>query len=180
MPFNGQMTFPCELSLKKYLEGIKLTRKPVKEIELLHSKGEVWENKNLIPGIDKNLTRGIKGDCLHIIGSFNIKTSDTFGFIVRLDKKNNGTEIMYNVKTKTLSCLGKSAVVEPVDGIIKLEILLDRASVEVFAGDGKVAMSSSFIPSDKADGLYLFNTGGELLVQKLEIFPMKSIWQKEK
>ena len=53
MPFNGQMTFPCELSLKKYTEGIRLVRKPIKEIELLHQKGEVWENKNLIPGINK-------------------------------------------------------------------------------------------------------------------------------
>jgi fructan beta-fructosidase len=180
MPFKGQMTFPCELSLKKYLDGIKLTRKPIKEIELLHSKGEVWENKNLIPGIDKNLTRGIKGDCMHIIGSFNIKTSDTFGFIVRLDKKDNGTEIMYTSKNKTLSCLGKSAIVEPVDGIIKLEILLDRTSIEIFANDGRIVMSSSFVPSDKADGLYLFNTGGELLVEKLEIYPLKSIWRAEK
>jgi len=180
MPFNGQMAFPCELSLKKYFEGIKLTRKPVKEIELLHMKGEVWENKNLIPGIEKNLTHGIKGDCFHIIGSFKIKTADSFGFVVRLDKKNNGTEIMYNVKTNTLSCLGKSAIVEPVDGIIKLEILLDRASLEIFANDGKVAMSSAFISTDKkADGIYLFNTGGEILVEKLEVYPMKSMYQQK-
>jgi fructan beta-fructosidase len=180
MPFNGQMTFPCELSLKKYLEGIKLTRKPVKEIELLHMKGEVWENKNLIPGIEKNLTRGIKGDCFHIIGSFKLKTADSFGFVVRLDKKNNGTEIMYNVKTSTLSCLGKSAVVEPVDGIIKLEILLDRASVEIFVNDGKVAMSSSFISTEKkSDGIYLFNTGGEIQIEKLEVYPMKSMYNQK-
>ncbi len=180
MPFNGQMTFPCELSLKKYIEGIKLTRKPVKEIELLHKKGDVYENKNLIPGINKNLLSSVKGDCFHIIGSFRIKTADSFGFVVRLDKKNNGTEIMYNVKTNTLSYLGKSAVVEPVDGIIKLEILLDRASLEIFANDGKVAMSSSFISTEKkSDGIYLFNTGGEILVEKLEVYPLKSMYQEK-
>lgn len=180
MPFNGQMTFPCELSLKKFVEGIRLVRKPIKEISLLHQKGEIWENKNLIPGINKNLARGIKGDCLHIIGSFQLKTADSFGFVVRLDKKNNGTEIMYNTKTNTLSCLGKSTVVEPVDGVLKLEILLDRSSIEIFANDGKVALSSCFVPVDNAYGLYLFNTGGELFVEKMEIYPMKSIWQKEK
>ena len=180
MPFNGQMTFPCELSLKKYLEGITLTRKPVKEIELLHMKGQVYENKNLIPGIEKNLLKSINGDCFHIIGSFRIKTADSFGFVVRLDKKNNGTEIMYNVKTKTLSCIGKSTVVEPVDGIIKLEILLDRASLEIFANDGRVAMSSSFISTEKkSDGIYLFNTGGEILVEKLEVYPMKSMYPEK-
>ncbi|MDP2889499.1 MAG: glycoside hydrolase family 32 protein [Bacteroidota bacterium] len=180
MPFNGQMTFPCELSLKKYLEGIKLTRKPVKEIELLHLKGDVYENKNLIPGINKNLLSSVKGDCFHIIGSFRIKTADSFGFVVRLDKKNNGTEIMYNVKTNTLSCLGKSAIVEPVDGIIKLEILLDRTSLEIFANDGKVAMSSSFTSTEKkADGIFLFNIGGEILVEKLEVYPMKSMYPEK-
>lgn len=180
MPFNGQMTFPCELSLKKYLEGITLTRKPVKEIELLHMKGEVYENKNLIPGINKNLLSSVKGDCFHIIGSFRIKTADSFGFVVRLDKKNNGTEITYNVKTNTLSCLGKSAVVEPVDGIIKLEILLDRTSLEIFANDGKVAMSSSFVSTEKkSDGIYLFNIGGEILVEKLEVYPMKSMYPEK-
>lgn len=177
MPFNGQMTFPCELSLKKYLDGIRLVRKPVKEIELLHQKGEVWENKNLIPGINKNLARGVKGDCLHIIGSFKVKTADSFGFVVRLDKKDNGTEITYTSKNNTLSCMGKTAVVEPVDGVIKLEILLDRSSIELFANDGKVVMSSCFSPNANAEGIYLFNTGGELFVEKLEIYPIKSIYQ---
>lgn len=180
MPFKGQMTFPCELSIRKFTEGLKLLRKPIREIELLHQKGDRWENENLIPGINKNLTHGIKGDALHIIGTIRIKTADSFGFVIRLDKKDNGTEIMYNVKTKTLSCLGKSAVVEPVDGSLKLEILLDRSSVEIFANDGKVVMSSCFAPVENATGLYLFNTGGEILVEKLEIFPVKSIWNTEK
>lgn len=180
MPFNGQMTFPCELSLKKFTEGIRLIKKPVKEIELLHEKGEVWENRNLIPGINKNLIRSVKGDCLHIIGSFKVKTADSFGFYLRLDKNDNGTEIMYNTKLKALTCLGKSVDLEPVDGVIKLEILLDRSSLEIYANEGKVVMSSCFAPIENALGMYLFNIGGELLVEKLEIYPMKSIWNKEK
>lgn len=179
MPFNGQMTFPCELSLTKYMEGIKLTRKPVKEIELLHLKGQVWENKNLIPGLAKNLLHGVKGDCFHIIANFSIKTADSFGFVVRLDKEKNGAEITYTVKNNSLTCLGQSTVIQPVDGKIKLEILLDRSSIEIFANDGKVVLSSTYNTKEKSDAIYLFNTGGELLVEKLEIYPMKSIWQKE-
>jgi len=180
MPFNGQMTFPCELSLKKYLEGVKLVRKPVKEIELLHEKGQVWENKNLIPGLAKNILHGINGDCFHIIGNFKIKTVDNFGFIVRLDKEKSGAEIMYNVKTNVLSCLGQSTVVPPVDGMIKLEVLMDRSSLEIFANDGKVVLSSTYVAEEKADGLYLFNNGGELLVEKLEVYPVMSIWNNKK
>jgi len=179
MPFNGQMTIPCELSLKKYADGIKLIRNPVKEIALLHLKGEVWENKNLIPGIQKNLLKGVKGDCFHIIGTFNVKKVDSFGLVVRLDKDKNGAEIMYEAKTNTLTCLGQSTDIQPVDGIIQLEILLDRSSIEIFAQNGKVVLSSSYKTTKEADGIYLFNTGGELLVEKLEIYPMKSIWQKK-
>lgn len=180
MPFKGQMTFPCEISLKKFTEGIRLVRQPIQEIKLLHEKGDVYENRNLIPGINKNPTKGVKNDCMHLIGSFKIKTADNFGFFVRLDKKKNGTEIMYNVKTKMLSCLGNSAFVEPIDGTIKLDILLDRSSIEIFANDGKVVMSSCFTPSENADGLYLYNIGGELFVEKLEVYPMKSIWEIKK
>lgn len=180
MPFHGQMSFPCELSLKKFTEGIRLIRKPIKEIELLHGKGDVWENKNLIPGINKNLVSGVKGDCLHIIGSFKVKTADSFEFFVRLNKKKEGTEIIYNTKSKTISCMGKSAEIEQVDGVIKLEILLDRSSIEIFVNDGKTVLSSCFTPVEKADGLYLYNTGGELFVEKLEIFPIKSIYEIEK
>jgi len=180
MPFKGQMTFPCEISLKKFTEGIRLVRQPIQEIKLLHEKGEVYQNRNLIPGINKNPTKGVKNDCMHIIGSFKLKTADSFGFFVRLDKKNNGTEIMYNVKTKVLSCLGNSAKVEPIDGTIKLEILLDRSSIEIFANEGKAVLSSCFTPSENSNGLYLYNIGGELLVEKLEVYPMKSIWEIEK
>jgi sucrose-6-phosphate hydrolase SacC (GH32 family) len=101
--------------------------------------------------------------------------------MVRTGKKATGTEILYNVKSKTLSCLGASAVVEPIDGKLKLEILLDRSSIEIFANDGKTVMSSCFSPEDGAEDLILYTNGGELLVNKMEIYPLKSIWEpKEK
>ena len=180
MPFQGQMNFPCELSLKKFTDGISLLRKPVKEIELLHEKGDVWENKNLIPGINKNLISGVKGDCLHLIGTFQVKTADSFGFMIRMNKKKVGTELTYSVKTNTISCLGKSAVVEPIDGKVKLEILVDRTSIEIFANEGKVVLSSCFTPEENADGIYLYNIGGEILVEKLEIYPLKSMYDSGK
>ena len=177
MPFNGQLNFPCELSLKTYLEGIRLIRNPVKEIELLHEKGETYENKNLIPGLNKNLVKGIKGDCLHIKGSFKLKTANSFGFVVRQSKKSNGIEIRYDATKNTLSCLGKSVVLEPEDGKIQLEILLDRTSIEIFGNEGKVVMSSCYTAEPDAKSLVLYNTGGELLVEKLDIYPLKSIYE---
>jgi len=179
MPFNGQMTFPCELSLNKFSFGYKLIRKPLKEIEKLHGKHHDWENKNLIPGLNKNLVNGVKGDCLHIIGEFDLKTSDNFGFMLRTNNKNSGTEVLYDVKRGTLSVLGSTTPLLPIDNKIRLELLVDRASIEIFANDGQSVVSNCFTPEEGAEGLILFTNGGELGVDKLDIFKIESIWNQE-
>ncbi|NOY95358.1 MAG: glycoside hydrolase family 32 protein [Chlorobi bacterium] len=179
MPFNGQLTFPCEISLRKFGEGVRLFRQPVKEIELLHGKHYEWTDKNIIPGINQNIVRKVKGDCLHIIGTFNIKTSDNFGLMLRHGKKIVGSEILYNVKTGVLSCLGTRIPVKPVDGRIELEILLDRTSIELFVNGGSAVITNSFLPAKGNKDLALFTNGGELLVEKLDIYEMKSAWRDE-
>ena len=179
MPFNGQMTFPCELSLKNCLDGIRLIREPVKEIEMLHTKRFEMENKNLIPGLNKNLLKGIKGDCFHIIGTFELKSVNSFGFLVRHSKEKTGTEIRFDATKNTLSCLGQTVSLEPEDGKIKLEILVDRTSVEIFGNNGKLVMTNCFTPEPDANELVLYNTGGELGVEKLEVYPMTSMYEKK-
>lgn len=177
MPFNGQMTFPSELSLTKFNSGYKLIRKPVAEIESLHGKHYKWENKLLIPGLDENKAKKVKGDCLHIIGEFDIKTSDNFGFMLRHDKKKPGTEILYNVKRGTLTVLGSTVPLLPIDNKIKLEILLDRTSIEIYANDGQAVVSNCFTPDEGAHGVVLYTNGGELGIVKLDVYKMKSAWR---
>ena len=180
MPFKGQMSFPCELSLTKFSFGYKLVRKPVEEIENLHEKHQTWENKVLIPGINENKTRSVKGDCLHIIGEFDLKTSDNFGFYVRNSKKRQGTEISYNVKRGVLTVLNSVVPLVPVDNKISIEILLDRASIEIFAYGGQTVISNCFTPDEGAEDVVLYTNGGELGVDKLDVYEMKSIWGKKK
>jgi sucrose-6-phosphate hydrolase SacC (GH32 family) len=178
MPFNGQMSFPCELSLKNSATGIKLMRTPVKEIELLHGKQYNWENRNIIPGINDNILKKIKGDCFHLKGTFNLKTSDNFGIMFRHSKKAAGTELLYNAKRGTLSCLGKTVPLAAVDGKIHLEVLVDRTSIEIFANRGQIVMSSCFTPLEKSRGMELFTNGGELMIEQLDIFEVNSIWRE--
>lgn len=178
MPFNGQMTFPTELELTKFNFGYKVTRKPVSEIELLHDKDFEWENEKLIPGINQNIVKKVKGDCLHIIGEFDLKSCNNFGFMLRHNKKETGTELLYDVKRGTLSLLGTTAPLLPVDNKITLEILVDRASIEVFANGGQTVISNCFTPEKGAEDLVLFTNGGEMIVEKLDIFRVKSAWSE--
>ncbi len=180
MHFSGQMTFPCELSLKKFITGIYLIRQPVKEIEQLYLKTQSWKNENLIPGLGQNLIKKVQGDCLRIKGRFNLKNCESFGFMLRTGKKNQGTELVYNVKRETLSLLGHTVPLSPVDNKIHLDILLDRASVEVFANNGQASISCNFFNQEEDNGYMLYNTGGELLVEELEIFKLNSVWEEDK
>jgi fructan beta-fructosidase len=177
MPFKGQMSFPSELAVTKFPAGYKLIRKPVSEIEVLHDKHRSWEDKNIIPGIKQNGIKNLSGDCLHLIGEFDLKTCDTFGFMVRNSTKEPGTEILYNVKRGVLSVLGATVPLLPIDNKIKLEILIDRTSIEVYANDGQAVVSNCFVPAPKAKDIVLFTNGGELEVVNLDIYKLKTIWE---
>ena len=177
MPFNGQMTFPSELTLTRYNSGYILTRNPIQEVEQLHGKHYNWEGKNLIPGINQNIVKSVKSDCLHIVGEFDLKSCSNFGFYVRTSKKSTGTEIIYDVKRGTLSVMGISAPLEPIDNKIMLEILIDRVSIEVYANNGQIVLTNNFTPEKGAEGLTLFSSGGEVIVDKLDIYKMNSAWR---
>jgi sucrose-6-phosphate hydrolase SacC (GH32 family) len=177
MPFNGQMTFPCELSLRNTPDGAMIIRKPIEDIKLLHDKEFHKDNKNLMPGFGKNLLSGVKGKALHIIATFDVKTADSFGFYIRHSRKSTGTEIRYDVKKNLLHCLGGKSYVEPKNGKIKIEMLIDWSSVELFVNEGEVVMSSCFTPDEKADNLLLWNRGGELLVEDISIYELESVWK---
>ncbi|WP_246223054.1 GH32 C-terminal domain-containing protein [Draconibacterium halophilum] len=173
------MSFPCELSVTKFDHGYQLVRNPVSEIEKLHGKHQSWEDKNVIPGLNDNKLKKVSGDCLHIIGEFDLKTADSFGFMLRHSNKSAGTEILYNVKRGTLTVLGCTVPLPPIDNKIKLEILVDRASVEIFANDGKKVISNCFTPAEKATDVVLFANGGELGIDKIDVYEMNSIWEKK-
>jgi len=100
MPFNGQMTFPCELSLRTTKAGPTLCKKPIEGIATLHNQGLIKKAKNIIPGLKGNLIGGISGEAFHIKAKLNPKNSDGFGFLIRNGKKELGTEIRYDSNKK--------------------------------------------------------------------------------
>ena len=179
MPFSGQMTFPSELSLRRFNTGTFLIRQPARELSTLYGKTHKWEKQNLIPGLNSNLIKKVKGDLILIKGQFDLKTCDSFGLMLRMNKKVMGTELLYNVKRQTLSILGQTVPLEPVDNKIYLEILIDRSSIEVYANNGRAVITNTFTPDENALEYLLYNTGGELMVDKLEIIELNSAWRSK-
>jgi fructan beta-fructosidase len=169
MPFNQQMSFPCELTLRQFPEGLRICRTPVKEIELLHETPQQWKDLAVKAGEDplKDLT----GDLFDIRMKIEPGTAAKFGLNIR------GCKLAYQVKNQTLTCLGRSTEVPLQDGRITLRVLVDRASIEVFANDGRVGLSSCFVPDPADKSLRFFCTGGTVHVDNMEIFPLRSAWQ---
>ena len=163
MPFDGQMSFPCEMSLKSTKVGPLLCRKPVTGLEKFYGKDLKKKQKNLIPGLKGNLVGSINGDALLIKGVFDPKTSDGFGFIIRNGKTTSGTILKYEPAKKLLDCLSRQTLVEPKNGKLELEILVDRASIEVFANGGEAVLSSCFTPTEGEDDLILWTQGGGIV-----------------
>ncbi len=179
MTFNGQMTFPTELSLRTTKKGIVLCRKPIENISSLYDKEIKRKDKNFIPGLKGSLVGGMKGDAVFIKAVFLPKTSDSFGFIIRTGKKSEGTDIKYDTAKKILEVNGIKMPLEPIDGKIEMELLIDRSSIEIFANHGELGISTCFSPVKGEDDLLLYTQGGELYLESLEAYNLKTAWSNK-
>ncbi|RUT03350.1 hypothetical protein DSM107010_60370 [Chroococcidiopsis cubana SAG 39.79] len=57
------------------------------------------------------------------------------------------------------------------NSILKLRILVDRSSVEVFAGDGRAVLSSLFFPNSSDKEFKIYAIGGDAKIVRLVIYP---------
>ena len=170
MPFTQQMNFPTEVTLRTTPEGIRMYRTPVREIQTLHLAGHKWSHEVLKPG--SNLFAGLSGDLFDIRAEVEPHDASAFGLKIR------GELVQWNVAGETLSCLGSFAPLAPENGRIKLQVLVDRTSLEVFGNDGRVVLTSCFLPPEENMGLEIYATGGSGSIVSAEVYPLRSIWPR--
>ncbi len=168
MPFNQCMLFPVELTLHDTNQGPKLFVNPIRELRALHDRTYTWTNLPL--PAQKDVLTGPKGELFHIEAEFETGQAKRLGLEIR------GVEVAYDVEKRQLSCLDKTAPLDTEDGGIKLEILVDRTTIEIFANDGQVYMPMGTV-SDGGDAiLKVFSTGGQATIKSLAVHELKSIW----
>ena len=168
MPFNQMMLFPVELTLRTTDKGIRMFAEPVGEIEKLHRKKHSLKNKTLEP--NRNLLSGIRGELFHICAQFSSFEADEFGLVVR------GVPVVYSPANNRISCKDKNAELKPENGKIRLEILVDKTSIEIFANDGRVYMPiGTILPADNTI-LELFTKKGNTQLDSLDVYELRSAW----
>jgi levanase/fructan beta-fructosidase len=170
MPFNQQITFPCELTLHTFPEGIRMRRYPVSEIEKLWLSEFVVTSRILKPGV--NPLAGIKGELFDIAAEFDLSKSDCNEIVFNV----RGNLVKYDVRAKQLDSCGTRAELEPRSGILQLRILVDRMSVESFGNLGEVCMTNVAQAQNLEPALSLQPYGGDVFIQSLAVHELSSIW----
>jgi fructan beta-fructosidase len=169
LTWNGQMCFPVELTLRSFPEGISLCRQPIDEINNLNVSRQSWRNLTISPG--EATEPKINADLLDIRIEIEPEAAATdFGLIVR------GQPVRYSVPQQTLTVGADSAPLKLVNKRLRLRILVDRPSLEVFADDGQVTISAVYLEDNARDGIRLVTEGGNMRVPSLKASRLESIW----
>ena len=119
---------------------MKLCSEPVREIELLHEAPQSWNNQDLDPGTTRS---SLAGDLWDIFAEIEPAEAKEVGFRIR------GRKVSVTVlpKERRLNNGESSVGISPAGaGRVKLRILVDRTSIEVFANDGEWVMPCCFVP----------------------------------
>src|SRR5947209_20526875 len=99
MTWNGQMSFPVELTLHAFPEGIRLCREPIDEVENLRVAQQTW--KNLPVPMGEKVIPEMQGDLLDIRAEYKSTGASEFGLLI------HGNAISYSTRARTIH-LGSS------------------------------------------------------------------------
>jgi fructan beta-fructosidase len=168
MPFNQLVTFPCELSLRSTPDGARLCWQPVKELQKLHAGSHSVKPRDLKPG--ENPLAGVTGELLDIRAEFEVGQAEEIGLTIR------GTPVVYNAKNRTISYKDHKAPLGLADGKLRLQVLVDRTSFEIFANDGLVYMPMAVTSRPEDKSLETFTRGGAARIVRLDVHQLRSIW----
>lgn len=177
MPFEGQMNFPTEITLRTTPEGLRAYRLPVREISRLYDQTATWPST--VVSKETNPLSGLHGELYDMQFEITGRPASSFEIGIR------GATIRYDAAKGHVICQGPTvdkpgaelgeAPLKPADGKLKLRILVDRTSLEIFGNDGEVVLTSNFMP-DVGNFSYSFTADKEVTLAKAEIHSLKSAW----
>ncbi len=168
MPFNQMMTFPTVLTLHATPDGPRLHTQPVREIESIH--GREVRATDVALGADNPLA-GLTGELFHVKATLEPGAATSVTLTVR------DVPVTYDVAAQTLRCLSGEAPLPLVDGRIELEVLVDRASIEIYGNGGAVYMPLGVVLAPEARGLALTAEGEGAVARSLAAWELTSIWR---
>ena len=170
--WKNALTIPRELHLKHIGEKIFLTSKPVAELSVIQSLPKIAKNITLKKSIDISTLLGkIKFPC-----SVNVTTAAANNFLIILSN-NLGEELVIGFdktanqyfidRTKSgNTAFAKDFAAKHVaprltdNAAIKITMIIDVSSIELFADDGLTVMTEIFFPNQPYNQIRLQSNDG--------------------
>jgi levanase/fructan beta-fructosidase len=180
--WKGMLSFPRTITLKQTASKRYFIQQPVTELALVSSPLAMIQNQTITTG--QTLLSSIHGTALDLSLAFTIDAGAKLSLAVR-KAESEQTVIQYDQTNSSVSVDRTTsgdisydpaaggvhvASLEPdASGVIHLRILVDTCSVEVFGGEGEVAISDLIFPSETSDGLSLEVTDGSAILHSVEV-----------
>lgn len=186
--WRGAMTLPRRLKLRQQEEGVRLIQEVPEQLREIRADRYEWQDEQISPG--SNLLQGHKGELFEIEAEFEADSAVEFGFKLRMGNDNE-TIVGYDTAAgqlfidRTRSGLLEfhpqfgcrhSVPLHAGNGRVKLQIWVDRSSVELFANDGETVLTDLIFPLTGSDGIELYAKGGDVWLRSLQLFPLKSVY----
>ena len=168
MPFNQQMTVPSELSLHSTAEGPRLRMLPAEELESLRTRSQEWSDVPLNAG--DNPLAAIDAELLDLEAEFQVAEGTVTSLRLR------GFDITYDADAESLTSCGTATHLRPMDGVVRLRVLLDRTSIEVYANDGRVYIPRVVFPDHDNRSIAMSCRGGTTTARFIRVHELKSSW----
>lgn len=186
-PWRGAMSVPRALTLTKLDGRLTLLQQPVKELEQLR-----YEHRHLpsfpVSSQDKPSSIGQDG-LVELAVELDPGTAREVAVRVRSNGADQFTSVGYDAEKKTVfidrtksgnvqfhaAFAGRhEAPLQLRDGKIKLRILVDRTSVEVFANDGEAALTDLIFPDPASIGIEFHAVEGDATIRSVDVWRLKS------
>lgn len=198
-PWRSCMSVPRSLSLRLVPRGEEevqtytMIQRPVRELDTLRSARRLLDTSDATWPPTAVTKRGELRDMNFVLATtlrpgtarsagFRIRTSENefteIGYdrnpgAIYVDRRNSG-----NVNFHKSFAGRHEAPIRVINGEVKLEIIVDRSSVEVFINDGESVISDRIFPSSNEPFIEVFAGDADAEFADTALYPLKSIWQK--
>lgn len=185
--WKGMQSVPRILGLKAFDDGIKLIQNPVAGLQQLRYD-HVSSSPGTVTGLRQLTTFTPTNNSYELDIVFELGTAKEFGLQVAAGATNK-TIIAYDVAKRQLSVdrtqSGKvkfnpsfpqatSAALDAVNNTIRLHLMVDQCSLEVFGNDGETVISNLIFPEKGDTAIRLFSNGGSVKVKSLNAWKLRS------
>jgi fructan beta-fructosidase len=188
--WTGNASFPVQLGLSTFSDGVRLTRNPVSEISNLRASTQTWGSRSITTDPSSDPLTTTTADTYELQATFSTSGATATSVSFALHRRSDGSSdasVSYNLATQQLVVDNTSSTTHPtfstsmppISGSVSIHVLVDRGQLEVYGNGGRTVISDNvnFNSATSSQGLSLTATGGSVTMSGLSFSSLLSAWR---